>query len=72
MVATRLRRSGQTSFLFSPAALFKRQFRPADLLSKHGAVVNVRDREEWTPLYVAAGMLQSVDIMRCLLKHGVQ
>jgi ankyrin repeat protein len=52
-----------------PAALSKRHFRVADLLSKHGAVVDVRDRQEWTPLYVA-GILENVDIMRWLLKHG--
>jgi ankyrin repeat protein len=53
-----------------PAALSKRHFRVADLLSKHGAVVDVRDGDEWTPLHVTAGILQSVDIMRWLLKHG--
>ena len=52
-----------------PAALSKRHFHVADLLSKHGAVVDVRDQQEWTPLYVAA-ILESVDIMRWLLKHG--
>ena len=53
-----------------PAALSKRQFRVADLLSKYGAVVDVLDREMWTPLYVATGILQSVDIVRWFLKHG--
>ena len=53
-----------------PAALSKRHFRVADLLSKNGAAVDVRDREGWTPLYVVAGLLHSVDIMRWLLKHG--
>jgi ankyrin repeat protein len=53
-----------------PAALSKRHFRVADLLCKHGAVVDVRDRDAWTPLHVTAEILQSVDITRWLLKHG--
>jgi ankyrin repeat protein len=52
------------------AALFKRYFRVADLLSKHGAVVDVRDRKAWTPLHEAAWITQSVDITRWLLNHG--
>ena len=53
-----------------PAALSKRHFRVADLLIKHGAVVDVRDRDGWSPLYVTVPILDSVDIMRWLLKHG--
>ena len=52
-----------------PAALSNRHFRVADLLWKHGAVVDVRDEEEWTPLH-AAGRSGSVDIMLWLLNHG--
>jgi ankyrin repeat protein len=52
-----------------PAALSKRHFHIADLLSKRGAVVDVRDESEWTPLYVA-GRLQSIDTMLWLLNHG--
>jgi ankyrin repeat protein len=51
------------------AALSKRHFRVADLLFKHGAVVDVRDREEWAPIYEVARS-GSVDIMRWLLNHG--
>jgi len=51
------------------AALSKRHFRVADLLHKYGAVVDVRDRQEWTPLYEVARS-GSVDIMRWLLNHG--
>jgi ankyrin repeat protein len=53
-----------------PAALSKRHFRVADLLCKHGAIVDVRGPGAWTTLHVAAGIPQSVDIMRWLLKHG--
>ena len=53
-----------------PAALLRRHFRVADLLRKHGAVVDVRDRNGWTPLHLTAGIPQSVDIMRWLLKHN--
>ena len=52
-----------------PAALSKRHFRVADLLHKHGAVVDVRDESEWTLLYVAS-ILGNVDVMRWLLNHG--
>ena len=51
------------------AALSKRHFRVADLLSKHGAVVDVRDRDGWTPLHVAGGC-GSIDVMRWLLQRG--
>jgi ankyrin repeat protein len=53
-----------------PAALSKRHFRVADLLCKHGAVVDVRDDMAWTPLHETAVILESVDITRWLLKHG--
>jgi ankyrin repeat protein len=51
------------------AALSKKHFRVADLLSKHDAVVDVRDQDDWTPLF-AAQVFGSVDIMRWLLSHG--
>jgi hypothetical protein len=54
-----------------PAALYKRHFRVADLLSKHGAVVDIRDREGWTPLYVAV-LHGSVNTTRWLLNHGAK
>jgi ankyrin repeat protein len=53
-----------------PAALSKRHFRVADLLSKHGAVVDIQDQNAWTPLHVTTTNLESVDITRWLLKHG--
>ena len=53
-----------------PAALSKRHFRVADLLWKHGAVVDVRSRDGWTPLFLTARISQNVDIMRWLLMHG--
>ena len=52
-----------------PAALSKRHFRIAESLWKHGANVDVRDADQWTPLY-AAGRIGSVDIMRWLLHRG--
>ena len=52
-----------------PAALSNRHFRVADLLSKHGAVVDVRNGSEWTPLHVASAF-GCVDIMLWLLNHG--
>ena len=52
-----------------PAALSKRHFRVADLLRKHGAVVDVRDKYAYTPLHVAS-ISGSVDTMRWLLNHG--
>jgi ankyrin repeat protein len=52
-----------------PAALSKKHFRVANLLHKHGAVVDVRDANERTPLH-AASRFGQVDIMRWLLDHG--
>jgi ankyrin repeat protein len=52
-----------------PAALSKRRFGVAELLWKHGAVVDIQDQDKWTPLH-AAGISGSVDIMRWLLDHG--
>ena len=52
-----------------PAALSKGHFRVANLLYSQGAVVDVRDVDERTPLYVASYFGQ-VDTMRWLLDHG--
>jgi ankyrin repeat protein len=52
-----------------PAALYKGHFRVANLLYKHGAIVDVRDSDEETPLHVASASEQ-VDTMRWLLDHG--
>ena len=55
------------------AALYKRHFRIADLLSKHGAVVDVRgEHDGWTLVHGASkfGGVEGVDIMRWLFDHG--
>ncbi|KAN0139385.1 hypothetical protein V8E53_002886 [Lactarius tabidus] len=52
-----------------PVALYRRQFRVADLLYGHGAVVDVQDSDNETPLHVASAFGQ-VDIMQWLLDHG--
>ena len=52
-----------------PAALYKRHFRVATLLRKHGAVVDVRGQDEKTPLYTAS-ITGRVNIMRWLLDQG--
>jgi ankyrin repeat protein len=52
-----------------PAALSKKHFPVANLLHKHGALVDVRDTDEWTPLH-AASRLEHIDIMRWILDHG--
>ena len=41
----------------------------ANLLYRHGAVVDVRSNEDWTPLF-AASYHGDVDTIRWLLKHG--
>jgi ankyrin repeat protein len=51
------------------AALYKRHFPVANLLYKHGAVVDVYDSEMETPLLVASVSGQT-DIVRWLLDHG--
>ena len=51
------------------AALYKRQLPVANLLYRHGAVVDVQGENEFTPLF-AASYLGQVDIMRWLLDHG--
>ena len=53
-----------------PAALSKRHFHVAELLRKHGADVDVRDQNAWTPLHTATAKLESIDITRWLLEHG--
>ena len=52
-----------------PAALYKRHFHVANLLYRHGAVVDVQSDYRRTPLYVASYNGQ-VDIIRWLLSHG--
>ncbi|KAH9026614.1 hypothetical protein EDB85DRAFT_165826 [Lactarius pseudohatsudake] len=52
-----------------PAALSKRYFGVADLLHRHGAIVDVRGYYERTPLHIAS-MCGYVDIMRWLIDHG--
>ena len=56
--------------LFSlPAALYKKHFHVANLLYRHGAIVDVEGEYKTTPLYVASGR-GLVDTMRWLLDHG--
>ncbi|KAF8259884.1 hypothetical protein EI94DRAFT_1690198 [Lactarius quietus] len=52
-----------------PAALSKGHFQVADLLYRHGAVVDLQDAANDTLLYEASASGQ-VDIMRWLLNHG--
>ncbi|KAH9029584.1 ankyrin repeat-containing domain protein [Lactarius pseudohatsudake] len=52
-----------------PAALHKGHFDVANLLHKHGAIVDVRGDTERTPLYTAS-YDGRVDIMQWLLDHG--
>ena len=52
-----------------PAALYNRHFHVANLLYRHGAVVDVQGDDQCTPLYAASSHGQ-VDIMRWLLNHG--
>ena len=51
------------------AALYNRHFHVANLLYRHGAVVDVQGDDQCTPLYAASSHGQ-VDIMRWLLNHG--
>ena len=52
-----------------PAALYKRHFRLANLLHKHGADVHCRDQYD-NALIHSASIDGSVDVMRWLLDHG--
>ncbi|KAH9164379.1 ankyrin repeat-containing domain protein [Lactarius sanguifluus] len=52
-----------------PAALYKRHFSVADLLRKHGADMNLRDKYNRTTLH-SASIDGNVDIMRWLLANG--
>ncbi|KAN0139407.1 Ankyrin repeat-containing domain protein [Lactarius tabidus] len=52
-----------------PVALYKRHFRVADLLYRHGADVYVQGSGGRTPLHIAS-QGGHVDIMRWLLDHG--
>ena len=51
------------------AALYKRQFRVANLLYMHGATVDVQDSHDNTPLHEAS-KYGKVDMMCWLLEHG--
>ena len=53
-----------------PAALYNRHFRVADLLHRHGAVVDVLGNYGWTVLHAATD--ERGDIIRWLLKHGAE
>jgi ankyrin repeat protein len=52
-----------------PAALYKRHFRVANLLRKHGAVVDIQNDGGWTPLFIASA-LGHVNTMQWLLNQG--
>ena len=52
-----------------PAALYKKHFRLANLLHKHGANVDCQVLKDYTLLHLAS-MDGSVDIVRWLLNHG--
>ena len=52
-----------------PAALSKEHFRVVKLLYSQGAIVDILDDDERTPLYVAS-VYGQIDIMRWLLDHG--
>jgi len=51
------------------AALYKEHFHVANLLHRHGAVVDVQNPGELTPLHGASAYGQ-IDVMRWLLDHG--
>ena len=52
-----------------PAALYNRHFHVANLLYRHGAIVDVQSDDKRTPLYAASSHGQ-VDIIRWLLNRG--
>ena len=52
-----------------PVALYKKHFRLANLLHKHGANVDCRGLDNRTPLHSASND-GNVDVMRWLLNHG--
>ena len=52
-----------------PAALYKRHFRLANLLHKHGADLECRGYNDRTPLH-STSIDGSVDVMQWLLNHG--
>ena len=60
-----------SGYMMAPllAALYRRHFRIANLLHRHGAVVDIRGEYGRTPLY-SASIEGLVDIMRWLLNHG--
>ena len=51
------------------ASLHRKHFKVAELLHRYGADVNVRERNEKTPLLVACGD-GSLDVLEWLLNHG--
>ena len=52
-----------------PVALYKRQFRVANLLHEHGAIVDIRGDKGWNPLHTASSEGHT-DIIQWLLDHG--
>ena len=52
-----------------PAALYKRHFHVANLLHRHGAIVDVQDSKKRVPLSMASASGR-VDSLRWLLDHG--
>ena len=52
-----------------PAALYKKHLHVANLLYRHGAVVDIQGASKYTPLH-AASFIGQVDIVRWLLNHG--
>ena len=52
-----------------PAALYKKHFRLANLLHKHGADVDFRGQGECAPMHTASSD-GSIDVVRWLLDHG--
>jgi ankyrin repeat protein len=60
---------GGCSLFPLPAALYKRHFRVANLLYRHGALVDVRGIFEYTPLHTTS-LSGQVETMLWLLDHG--
>jgi hypothetical protein len=60
--------SGGCTLFPLPAALSNRHLRVADLLYRHGAVVDVQDYDMQTPLHASGS--EEVDVIWWLLDHG--